>query len=370
MGKQGSKLPVRARSLLFTLVGLYIDTGEPVSSASLSDFHESTAHQKIPPSTIRVDLGYLESEGYLTKPHRSGGRIPTVRAYRAYIDSLDLYETGNSPLKMPRLRLSRKIETACRALSGELRRLLDYAGEVLAEESGFLGFVTSPSLANGRIAGFKLDPIESDILLLRLELASGRNYYHLVRLPVPVSTFRLEALAGLLTRRLAERGLTDIPEEEISAIVRHAAEWGRGYDLFVHPLHDLITDARLGEDPVTVLHGASGLLKASGKDPDTLSRAVAFLDDRENIEKTLGAVPKNEDINVLIGGDTNSRLDPMLYGLAVVVGSYHVHARARGQLGILGPVRMAYPRQLALVKSVSDLISRVLISRELSPKFG
>jgi heat-inducible transcriptional repressor len=369
MGVTGPKNTDRAHDLLLTLVGLYIDSGEPVSSATLSDAWETSTKERIPASTVRLDLGRLEREGYLVKPHPSGGRIPTVRAYKAYIDSLD---TSGQPARLgtPETRLSREVEEACRALSGELRRLLDYAGELLAEESGFLGFVTSPSLADGKIASLNLDPIESDILLLRLTLASGRHYYHLIRLPVPARSFKLEALAQLLTERLSGRSLADISEEEIAALVRHAAQWGRGYDLFVHPLHDLITDARLGENPITVLHGAAGLLKASGEDPETLARAIAFLDDRTNIERTLSAVTKSEGVGVLIGGEGDRKLDPILDGLAVVVASYHVHARARGNLGILGPLRMKYPRQLALVKSVSDLISRVLISRELSPRFG
>jgi heat-inducible transcriptional repressor len=352
----------RAERLLSTLVEVYIRDGEPVSSATLSEAFEKATGEHIPPSTVRLELGRLESRGYLTKPHPSGGRIPTSRAYREYVDSLEPGRLSDA--------LSPKITEAARALSGELRRLLDYAGEVLAHESGCLGFVTSPSLAEGRIGRFKFDPLESEVMLMRLELASGRSYYHLVRLPVPVRSFRLEALSDLLTERLSGRRLTEVSEEELAALARYAAEWGRGYDLFVHPLHDLITDARLGEGPVTILHGAAGLLRASGEDPDALARAVAFLDDRHKIEQMLGKVPGPEDIRVVIGDDGANATEPILEGLSIVVASYHMHARARGRLGVVGPVRMPYSRHLSLVKSVSDLVSRVLISRELTPRFG
>jgi len=352
----------RARSILVTLVGLYIGTAEPVSSSALSDALMAQSGEHVPPSTIRLELARLEEQGYLTKPHSSGGRIPTATAYRVYVDSL-------SPAP-PDAEFSRRVLEACRALSGELRRLLDYAGEVLAEESGCLGFVTSPSLADARIANFKLDPIEAEVLLLRLELESGRSYHHLVKLPIPVQNFRLEALAELLTERLSGRRLADVSEAELGALVNHAAQWGRMYDLFIHPLHDLITDARLGEGPITVLHGAAGLLKASGENPDALARAVAFLDDRSNIERTLATVPSPEGVKVVIGGDLPTMSEPALDGLALVVASYHLHARARGRLGVLGPLRMPYPRQLALVRSVSDLVSSVLISRELTFRHG
>jgi len=351
----------RAHRLLISLVGLYIDSGVPVGSESLS---KSLADQgeTVPPSTVRLELNRLEQEGFLTKQHRSGGRIPTETAYRAYVDSI---APGITDAELMRRRFD-----AVRALSGELRRLLEYAGEVLAEESGCLGFATSPSLADARITRFKIDPIEAETLLLRLELASGRSYHHLVKLPVHVRSFRLDALTSLLTDRLSGRTLGDVTESELFAIVNHATEWGKGYDLFIHPLHDLITDARLGEAPITVLHGTAGLLKASGDDPETLARAVEFLDDRRNIERTLGKVPKREGVSVIIGGSGGDEIDPLLEGLSLVVASYHLHSRSRGRLGVLGPIRMPYGRQMALVNSMSDLLSKVLISRELSPRFS
>jgi heat-inducible transcriptional repressor len=355
----------RAFRLLYALVDLYIDSGEPVSSASLSKIMEQ-AGEAIPPSTIRLELGKLETQGYLTKPHTSGGRIPTVKAYRIYVDSIE-----PRPLDE---KLSSRILEAAKALSGELTRLLDYAGEVLAEESGYLGFATSPSLADAKIGRIKIDPIEADTLLLRLELASGRVYHHLARVPMSIRNLRLDVLASHITERLSGRRLADISEAEIEALVEQTARWGQGYGIFIHPLHELITDAKLGEGPITVMHGAAGLLRASGEDPDALQRAVAFLDDRTTMERALDAVPGQKDIRVVIGGDgafmAGFPHEISLDGLALVVASYHVAARASGRLGILGPIRMSYSRHVALVRSVSDLISRVLISRELTPRFG
>jgi heat-inducible transcriptional repressor len=357
----GQGITDRARRLLTALAELYIETGEPVSSVALSKEMEKSG-ERMPPSSVRLELGKLEQGGYLTKPHTSGGRIPTVKAYRVYVEIID-------PSRMTP-RLPREIQEACNALAGELGRLLDYAGEVLARESGCLGFVTSPSLADARIAGFKLDPVEEDVLLLRLELSSGSSYHNLARIPRAVGSFRLDALAEMLSDRFKGRRLGDVGEGEIAELVDQAARWGKGYDIFVHPLHNLITDARLGEGPRTVLHGAAGLLKASGDDAEALARAVEFLDNRRSLERTLGAVPKPEEVKVVIGGDGASADEKILDGFALVVASYHLHARARGRLGILGPLRMPYARHLALVRGVSETVSRVLISRELTPRFG
>jgi heat-inducible transcriptional repressor len=352
----------RAKGLLIALTDLYIESGEPVSSTSLSRAVEREG-EAIPPSTVRLELGRLESEGYFVKPHSSGGRIPTAKAYRTYVANVE-------PMP-PDSKTQQSISEAVRALSGELGRLLDYAGEVLALESGCLGFVTSPSLTDAKIARFRINRLEDDMALLRLELAGGRQYHHLARLPEISRTLRYEALSEFLTSRLAGRRLDEVSEAEIEALVRRTAEMGRGHDVLVHPLHDLITDARLGESPRTVMHGAAGLLKASSDDPDVLARAVEFLDDPELVNRALERIESLRDVNILIGGNGGPATTvPILEGFGLIVATYYLHARASGHLGILGPMRMRYARHVGLVRAVSDLVSRVLIGRELTPRPG
>src|SRR3989338_4003861 len=83
----------RQEKLLNILIDRYIKTAEPVSSKSLVNsrfFNLSSA-------TLSNEMNDLESRGYLTQLHSSGGRIPTDRAYRFYVDNvissedLDIY---------------------------------------------------------------------------------------------------------------------------------------------------------------------------------------------------------------------------------------------------------------------------------------
>src|SRR5687767_6028593 len=79
-----SELSQRSRRLLATLVRLYIETGEPVASQVLA--RESGLG--VSSATIRNALAQLEEDGYLHQPHTSAGRVPTDRAYRAFVDVL------------------------------------------------------------------------------------------------------------------------------------------------------------------------------------------------------------------------------------------------------------------------------------------
>lgn len=66
------------------VVRKYILTDEPVSSSYIAEEYE----RDISSATIRNILAELESDGYLTHPHTSAGRVPTQRGYRYYVDFL------------------------------------------------------------------------------------------------------------------------------------------------------------------------------------------------------------------------------------------------------------------------------------------
>ncbi len=77
-------LSERQEKLLTILIDRYIKTAEPVSSKSLVNsrsFDLSSA-------TLRNEMNDLEHLGYLAQLHTSGGRVPTDRAYRFYVDNL------------------------------------------------------------------------------------------------------------------------------------------------------------------------------------------------------------------------------------------------------------------------------------------
>ena len=70
----------RRKAVLAATINRYIKDAFPVSSEDIArDFDLS-------PATIRNIFAELEETGYLTHPYTSGGRIPTKRGYRYYVD--------------------------------------------------------------------------------------------------------------------------------------------------------------------------------------------------------------------------------------------------------------------------------------------
>lgn len=72
----------RRRAILAATINKYIQGAQPIASEDIAgDFDLSSA-------TVRNIFAELEEENYLTHPYTSGGRIPTKRGYRYYVDFL------------------------------------------------------------------------------------------------------------------------------------------------------------------------------------------------------------------------------------------------------------------------------------------
>ena len=74
----------RQVKLLDFIIREHVKTAKPVGSSLISKrggFELSSA-------TLRNEMGELEKAGYLAQRHTSGGRVPTDKAYRFYVNSL------------------------------------------------------------------------------------------------------------------------------------------------------------------------------------------------------------------------------------------------------------------------------------------
>ncbi|MGC8651065.1 MAG: DeoR family transcriptional regulator [Minisyncoccia bacterium] len=87
-----SKLKNRQKGILEKLVKSYIQKGEPIASQFLVVHYNFN----VSPATIRNDFQELTEEGYLYKFHISGGRVPTDKAWRFFVDILSEKNIINS----------------------------------------------------------------------------------------------------------------------------------------------------------------------------------------------------------------------------------------------------------------------------------
>jgi len=74
----------RRKAILIAAVRDYIKSGKPISSKSLYQNHAFN----IRPAMIRAELHSLGKDGYFYQRHPSGGRLPTDKAYRFFVNHI------------------------------------------------------------------------------------------------------------------------------------------------------------------------------------------------------------------------------------------------------------------------------------------
>lgn len=76
-------LSERHSSILLALLREHIKTAHPVGSEALVEKYGID----LSPASVRSVMQELEDGRYLAQPHTSAGRVPTVKAYRYYLDN-------------------------------------------------------------------------------------------------------------------------------------------------------------------------------------------------------------------------------------------------------------------------------------------
>ena len=78
-------LSAREQEILHSVIRAYTLTGEPVSSRAVAH----RRNHELSSASIRNVMANLAEEGYLEQPHTSAGRVPTEKAFRCYVKSLN-----------------------------------------------------------------------------------------------------------------------------------------------------------------------------------------------------------------------------------------------------------------------------------------
>src|ERR1700735_5926147 len=81
----------RHQQILTDVVRAYIETGEPVSSRSISKMHV----EPLSSATVRNVMADLEDEGLLYQPHTSAGRGSTAGGNRFFVGEAEGQATAS-----------------------------------------------------------------------------------------------------------------------------------------------------------------------------------------------------------------------------------------------------------------------------------
>src|ERR1700684_2807931 len=208
----------RHQQILADLVRLYIETGEPVSSRSISRRYA----EPLSPATVRNVMADLEEGGFLFQPHTSAGRVPTAAAYRFFVEQVAAQATASPE---DRQWIRRELEAAQTP-----EAVMERASHVLAAVSRGLGIFISPPLARSVVEHLRFLLLPDSRVLVVLISGGGVARDKLIR---PERSFRqedLDRIADYLNRHYIGWTLEGVRADLREKLEREREQHGRMAD--------------------------------------------------------------------------------------------------------------------------------------------
>jgi len=333
-------LDSRAADLLKLLVERYIQDGQPVGSRTLS----RSLGMNLSPATIRNVMADLDELGFVVSPHTSAGRVPTVRGFRYFVDSL----LAPEPLSdAARERLQHE-------LAGDhgSKELLEVTSTLLSRLSSMAGVVTVPKRNLATLRRIEFLPLSDQRVLAILVVNQREVQNRVLHMDRPYSAEELERYANILNEHFAGKDLVNLRR----ALLQDAQDTQMRVNLMLRDAVSIAEQALSSDEqsPDYVFAGGANLLGFEELgDVRRLRGLFDALDRKRDLLQLFDQCLNAEGVQIFIGHESGYRV---LDECTVITAPYTVDGEVAGVLGVIGPVRMAYSRIIPLVSETARLL--------------
>jgi len=331
-------LSPRAETILLSVVNKYIEYGTPVSSQSLV----SDGALAVSSATIRNEMALLEQEGYIVRPHTSAGSVPSDKAYRFYVASLN-----KTPLPLSEQRL---ISHIFHQVEGKLEQWLSLAAAIMAQLTKNVAIVTIPKPTDCRFRHLEAVVLQGSLVLVILVLRGARVKQLLATLGSSVSQDELTRFADSLCA-----SFTGLTADQISEKKSYLSQ-------IEQQLADCVLEMMREEDEQDYSQAYLEGIQFVLSHPEFLrsQHRADLIELLQNRSLLLTVLPQELDIRevqVVIGSE--NKLEAVR-DCGVVVSRYGLPNEAVGTISVIGPTRMPYAHIMPAVGYLSSVLSSLV----------
>jgi heat-inducible transcriptional repressor len=290
----------------------------------------------------------LAEEGYLEQPHTSAGRVPTVKAFRSYVQSL-------APVRLPVVRLE-----WLRAELGGVGNLADRverSSHLLTEITHNVGIAAAIPASSQTLDHIELLKLPDRRILMIVVTRDATVRNRVVSMDEELSQDDLSSIRDYLNQNFSGWVLAEARQELASRLEQESA----AYDAILRRLTVLLGKGLLDIELAPEIHmeGAANLV---GLDlhltHEKMRELFRTLEEKKRILQLLDRFleqPSGE-LGVQVGlGEAHPSMTALsLIGVNVLLPS-GVFAR----IAVLGPMRMNYGRVMSAVLQVGNAFQSV-----------
>lgn len=326
----------RQNELLRLIVETYIKIVKPVGSKSL------VKKLKCSSATIRNDMAYLESLGYLEKTHISSGRVPSEAGYKYYVDNLMKPKelTGDEVLKLQTILNNKDL-----VISDAIVKCM----EIISDITNYTSIVLGKDSDNNTLKQVSIVPIDDKKIVAVVVTNTGHVENKQSNIPEAISMDEMIKACELINRKLVGTKLSDINsklEYEIKPII---ASQIKAYERVMNFFYDAFNDFNVKNSDI-FFQGKTNILKQPEYDsPEKIKNMIGKLENLDLIKKI---ETDDKDVNIFIGEE--NKFDP---NVTVIRTSYNIDGE-EGTIAIIGPKRMEYDKVVTLLNYLKNYIER------------
>jgi len=340
-------LPDRAQRMLRSLIDRYVRDGQPVGSRTLA----RELGLDLSPATIRNVMSDLESLGFISSPHTSAGRVPTVQGYRFFVDTLlKVQPLDSRSVEKIRLEL---------ALEQTPKHLVESASALLSGITHMAGVVTLPSHEHALFKRVEFIPMSEDRVLAILVTGEDEVQNRILTTEKQHSASELQQASNYLNEIFAGKDLAEVR----ATLLREMQETRSNMNsmmMTAMQMADQVLESKQDED--FVMAGQTNLMEFQELcDIDKLRKLFDAFNQKRDILNLLDQCIHSEGIQIFIGDESGYQ---MLDECSMVTAPYSVDGQIMGVLGVIGPTRMAYNRVIPIVDATARLLGAALNHKE------
>jgi len=336
------KLSERKKKILRLVVDDYISSAQPVSSKSITEKYLPDLSS----ATVRSELAGLEELGFLTQPHTSSGRVPSIEAYKLYVSEL----MDKSKLTGQEVQV---IKDAFKSHTDNLETVVQNAVKVISDLTDYTSVAYTAH--NGKEIIVKIDIFryraEQALLLIVTENTLIRDKF--IDIPENMSDAQIEQAKEMLSKLLVGREIGSV--KNLSEIITDEFE---GYRTIFDGVMNAIEEYLVSDKDVKTAGESKMLEHPEYMDTEKVKNFLSVVTSKDRLADLMADGGEGVEINIKVGGDED------LGDCSMVTATYSISGVKIGSYGVIGPLRMDYQKVVSVLEGVGKILEDVLNNKK------
>lgn len=333
----------RKREILLNAVGNYIDNAMPITSSNV----QNSAFTKLSSATLRNELNALEEMGFLKQLHTSGGRIPTSRGYKYYVDSLlQARKFDNDVVDSIKEKFERR--------SNFILDVVDGLAKNVSEVLKLPTFISMQNYDSLSIKGINIIPLITGQALILVQTDAG-IVNNTIDLQENISEENCKDASKFLTTNLYNKKIKDIINN-----FDYYNDLFKNQIMYYQQFFSFITETlkTYSNSHIKTHSNITNLLEnPEYKDIGSAKKFLSLVENEEKISELIKDIDEtsNNDIVYSIGEDNSDEYADY----SIIKANYSLQNGVVASIGVVGPQRLDYCRIASALKYITEEINQM-----------